>query len=70
MITNAIRKYIHIKIMYINIGTPKIINFSFVPNRKFIILHIPKFRHIRVMHFNIINFTLNLLTLKSFCAQK
>ena len=34
--------------MCFSIGTPKIINFPFVPNGKLIILGVPQFRHITV----------------------
>ena len=34
--------------MYVSIGTPNIINFSFVPNGKLIILDVPKFGLITV----------------------
>ena len=36
--------------MCLSIGTPKIINFPFVPNGKFIVLGVPKSRHITLIH--------------------
>ena len=33
-------------VMCLSIGTPKIIDFPFVPNGKFIIFGVPKLRHI------------------------
>ena len=44
--------------MHVSIGTPKIINFPFVPNGKFIILGVPNFG---VLQF-IVTFPLNHLT--------
>ena len=35
----------------INIGTPKAVNFPFVPDRRLIILGVPIIRHIRVVLF-------------------
>ena len=35
-------------VMYVSIGTYKILNFPFVPNGKLIILDVPKLRHITV----------------------
>ena len=42
--------------MYLNIGTPKIINFQFVPNGKFIISRCPKIW----AHYNLITMCLNI----------
>ena len=49
----------------LNIGTPKTINFPFVPNGKLMIFSVPVFEHIIIRlhcaqtlgHLNIINFT-------------
>ena len=39
--------------MCLNIGTPKILNFPFVPNGKLIILGVPILKHFTVYHFGI-----------------
>ena len=33
----------------LNIGTPKNNNFPFVPNGKFMVLSVPRFKHVRVL---------------------
>ena len=39
-------------IMCLNIGTPTIINFPFVPNGKLIIVGAPNLRNITIGHYN------------------
>ena len=54
-VSTYLNSWIIITVMYLSIRTPKIINFPFVPNGKFIIFRCPKIR----AHYSLIIMSLN-----------
>ena len=46
----SVKTFVVLPIICLNIGTPKRINFPFVPMEKLLIVGDPKFRHITVSH--------------------